>query len=85
VVHHSAFGMFSIRDRNWKLVLGRGSGGFSLPKKIDPKPGEPVGELYDMEADPGESRNLYNEQPQVVARLTRLLERYQAEGRSRPA
>ena len=85
VVHHSALGMFSIRDRNWKLVLGRGSGGFSLPKKIDPKPGEPVGELYDMQADPGETRNLYAQDPDVVARLTRLLERYQAEGRSRPA
>jgi arylsulfatase A-like enzyme len=85
VVHHSALGMFSIRDRSWKLVLGRGSGGFSLPKKIDPKPGEPVGELYDMQADPGETRNLYAQHPDVVARLTRLLERYQAEGRSRPA
>jgi hypothetical protein len=85
VVHHSALGMFSIRDRQWKLVMGRGSGGFSIPRKIDPKPGEPEGELYDMTTDPGETNKLYAAGPEVVHRLRSLLERYQNEGRSRPA
>jgi len=85
VVHHSALGMFSIRDRQWKLVMGRGSGGFSIPKKIYPKPGEPEGELYDMTTDPGETNNLYAARPEVLHRLRSLLERYQNEGRSRPA
>jgi arylsulfatase A-like enzyme len=85
VVHHSALGMFSIRDRQWKLVLGRGSGGFTEPKKIEPKPGEPVGELYDMAADPGETKNLYAGRPEVVKRLAGLLRKYQQEGRSRNA
>ena len=45
VVHHSSDGMFAIRTREWKLVLGRGSGGFSQPKKYAPKAGEPEGGL----------------------------------------
>ncbi len=84
VVHHSSQGMFSIRDRNWKLVLGHGSGGFTPPVKVETKPGDPPGELYDMRTDPGETRDLYTERPDVVKRLTGLLERYRAEGHSRP-
>jgi hypothetical protein len=34
VVHHSVDGMFAIRQGDWKLALGRGSGGFSDPKKL---------------------------------------------------
>jgi arylsulfatase A len=82
VVHHSAQGKFSIRDRNWKLVIGHGSGGFTRP--VD-APGDLPGELYDMRRDPGETRDLYRERPDVVARLTSLLDRYRSEGRSRPA
>ncbi len=33
VVHHAGNGMFAIRDREWKLVLGRGSGQFTAPVK----------------------------------------------------
>jgi arylsulfatase A-like enzyme len=85
IVHHSAQGLFSIRQGTWKLVLGRGSGGFTPPQKIEPKPGEPAGELYDLAADPHEDHNLYAERSDVVARLTALLERYRREGRSRTA
>ena len=35
VVHHSNSGVFSIREENWKLELGLGSGGFSEPNHID--------------------------------------------------
>jgi arylsulfatase A-like enzyme len=83
VVHHSSMGMFAIRDERWKLVLGRGSGGFTPPTRIEPKPGDPVGELYDMHSDPAETVNLYSQKPEVVARLSALLERYRRTGRSR--
>ncbi len=85
VVHHSSMGMFSIRRGNWKLNLGRGSGGFSSPQKVVVKPGEPAGELFDLAADPSESADLYSKRPEKVAELTALLDRYKAEGRSRPA
>ncbi|MBI5085510.1 MAG: arylsulfatase, partial [Acidobacteria bacterium] len=46
VVHHSSQGLFAIRRGEWKLALGRGSGGFTRPVEIKPEPGEPLGELY---------------------------------------
>lgn len=75
-VHLSFRGVFAIRQGPWKLVPDhRGSGGFSVPRDIDPKTaGGPAGQLYHLEDDPGETRNLYDEKPEVVQRLTKLLE-----------
>ncbi len=84
IVHHSGSGMFSIRQEQWKLILGRGSGGFSKPKTYKPKPGEPKGQLYNLEDDFAESRNLWSERPQIVERLTSLLEKYKQQGHTRP-
>jgi len=82
-VHHSYDGMFSIRQGKWKLILGRGSGGFSHPIRVNPGPGEPQGQLYDMEKDVAETTNLWAERQDVVERLTALLDRYRVQGRSR--
>jgi arylsulfatase A-like enzyme len=82
-VHHSGDGMFAIRQRGWKLVDGLGSGGFTAPKRIEPKKGEPAGQLYNLEDDPGEQKNLFADKPDVVARLKALLDKYRTEGRSR--
>jgi len=84
IVHHSSQGHFSIRQGAWKLNLGRGSGGFTPPVEYTPQPGEPAGELFDMAADFAETRNLYRERPEIVARLSALLEKYQRQGYSRP-
>lgn len=84
IVHHSGNGLFSIRQGHWKLVLGRGSGGFTKPAKIEPRPGEPIGELYDLRTDPHEDRNLYAAEPARVAALSALLAQYQKQGFSRP-
>ena len=83
VVHHSNQGMFSIREQNWKLELGLGSGGFSTPVSLDPVPGGPQGQLYDLAKDPAESDNVYLQHPDVVVRLTALLDRYRQQGYSR--
>jgi hypothetical protein len=64
--------------------LGLGSGGFTKPANVEPEPGGPLGQLYDLAADPAETTNLYLDNPDKVAQLTALLARYQAEGRSRP-
>jgi arylsulfatase A len=85
VVHHSIEGKFSIRQGPWKLILGPGSGGWGKPG--DPAAraaGLPEVQLYDLERDLAESRNLAAANPAVVARLTALLDRYVAEGRSTP-
>ncbi len=75
-VHLSLRGVFAIRQGPWKLVPDhRGSGGFSQPVDLDPaKVGGPLGQLYHLGDDPAETRNLYGEKPDVVARLSRLLD-----------
>ncbi|MFK7847349.1 MAG: arylsulfatase [Rhodothermales bacterium] len=82
-IHHSLDGMFAIRQGSWKLIEGRGSGGFTQPARIDPAAGEPVGQLYNLEDDPSESNNVYLEHPEVVADLLKLLEENRSAGRSR--
>ena len=84
IIHHSMDGMFSIRQGAWKLILGRGSGGFSQPRRIEPSPDEPRGQLYNLEKDLVESDNLWDKHPEIVERLTALLDRYKLAGRSRP-
>ena len=84
IVHHSNQGMFGIRQGHWKLELGLGSGGFSPPEKVDPAPGGPAGQLYDLSKDPAERYNLYQKYPDVVDRLSSLLEKYKSQGYSRP-
>jgi len=80
IVHHSGNGMFAIRQGKWKLIQGKGSGGWSGKGKPD----DPPGQLYDMEADPSETKNLYAKHPEKVKTLIALLEKYKQEGRSAP-
>ncbi|HUY33703.1 MAG TPA: sulfatase-like hydrolase/transferase [Pirellulales bacterium] len=85
VVHHSVNGSFAIRQGKWKLALCPDSGGWSKPTPGSVEASElPAVQLYDLAADIGERNNVQGEHPQVVARLTKLLERYVAEGRSTP-
>ena len=44
----------------------------------------PAIQLYDLEVDIAETRNVYDRYPEVVERLTALLESYQERGRSTP-
>jgi arylsulfatase A-like enzyme len=80
----------SIRRGHWKYLDHTGSGGnryenipglkpFILPDTAPDAPGQ----LYNLETDPGEKRNLYFEQPQIVQELKTLLEQSKASGRSR--
>jgi arylsulfatase A-like enzyme len=85
IVHHSVNGSFAIREGKWKLELCSGSGGWSFPK-----PGTaaaqklPPVQLYDMTADIGEKANTQGDHADLVERMTRLLEKYVADGRSTP-
>jgi len=73
-VHHSLWGMFAIRKGDWKLIEQRGSGGFTRPRVIDSeKEGGPVGQLYNLKEDPSETKNLWNEEPELVKELSQLL------------
>lgn len=84
-VHHSINGSFSIRQGDWKLALCPGSGGWSQPR-----PGAkatqdlPPVQLFDLAKDAAEQHNVADQHPDVVRRMTRLLEKYVAQGRSTP-
>jgi arylsulfatase A-like enzyme len=69
VIHHSISGHFAYRQGKWKLLLARGSGGWTSPTEKQVKADALPAQLYDMEKDPGEQNNLYLSHPEVAQRL----------------
>jgi len=88
LVTDSMLGLFAIQQGPWKLIQGQGGGGFYPQNTTNAgttlPAGAPAGQLYNLADDIGETRNLYTEQPHIVARLTALLEKIKQDGRSRP-
>lgn len=80
VIHHSVAGMFAIRDGDWKLVLGNGSGGRQSPKG---KPFTQPYQLFNLAEDVEEQNNLADQFPEIVARLEKQCLQIRDEGRSR--
>lgn len=76
--------LLSVRQGDWKLINGLGSGGFTAPVSEAPQPGGPAGQLYNLARDPQEQVNLWRQEPAKVAELLGVLDKYQREGRSRP-
>ena len=79
----------AIRKGSWKYLDHRGSGGnvynqerlqpFVLSESAPDAPGQ----LYNLDTDPGETKNLYFERPELVKELKALLEEAKESGRSR--
>ena len=80
----------SIRRCPWKYLDHTGSGGnryetdpglkpFILPDTAPDAPGQ----LHNLETDPGETKNLYAERPEIVKELKALLDQSKVSGRSR--
>ncbi|MGJ8673481.1 sulfatase family protein [Rubritalea sp.] len=80
IVMHSINGSFAIRNGKWKLCFCGGSGGWSAPKKA--AAGDPKWQLFDLDADPAEQKNVFNENPEVVKELHELMLSYIDNGRS---
>ena len=80
----------AIRQGPWKYLDHRGSGGnryekgelaaFALPDNAPTA----LGQLYNLETDPGETKNLYFEQPLKVKELKAKLDELVKAGRSAP-
>ena len=85
VVHHSFNGSFAYRKGKWKICLCPDSGGWS-----DPKPNSkgvellPEVQLYNLENDIAERKNLQDQFPKIVESLRGELSEIVKQGRSTP-
>jgi len=83
----------SIRDGKWKYLDHKGSGGNNYNRSgpwgmkqyalKDTDPDAP-GQLYNLETDPGETKNLYSKHPKIVKELKAQLDIFRESGRSVP-
>ncbi len=79
VIHHSASGVFAMRDGGWKLVAGNGSGGREQPR------GTPFGEpyqLYQLDLDLVESVDRIADEAGRAQQMATRLEAIRAAGSS---
>jgi arylsulfatase A len=85
LISHSIGGSFSIRQGPWKLCLSAGSGGWSAPREADAKKANlPPMQLYNLDEDKGEQKNLVTTNPEKVEALLKILETEVANGRCTP-
>jgi len=70
--------LLAVRQDNWKLIFGPGSGGWGKGRDEHPA------QLYNLEEDLAETTNRYAEHPEMVAELTALMEQLVDAGRSTP-
>ncbi|MEM7014966.1 MAG: sulfatase, partial [Verrucomicrobiota bacterium] len=77
-IHHSLNGTFAIRQGDWKLIDGRGSGGFTRPRTLDSQ--GVGGQLYHLGDDSQETTNRFGDQPGVVAELMETLAEIKQKG-----
>jgi arylsulfatase A len=83
-IHHSINGSFAIRKGNHKLCFCSDSGGWSDPRP-KPNPDLQAGlQLFDLEQDLQETKNLAKDRPEIVKELAIEMERCIEQGRSTP-
>ena len=70
-------GAHALRMGKWKLIDGQGDCGYGEMRKKSPwpkpKPGDPPGQLYNLDEDLGEANNLYKQHPEIVKRMQKQL------------
>ena len=78
-ISHGMNGLPALRKGSWKIIFGQKGGGYGEA------PGTAAtGQLYDLATDLGETKNLWKEQPELVAELAATMTRLVADGRSTP-
>jgi arylsulfatase A-like enzyme len=89
-LHQTNLLKLSIRKGPWKYLDHTGSGGNDYDREVlrpyvveETAPDAP-GQLYNLDEDPGETTNLYDEHPDLVESMRTELHGYRDCGRSRP-
>ncbi len=92
-VMHQGFGgarTLAIRSGPWKYLHHQGSGGNNYAKQpmlqeyqLSEQCPEAPGQLYHLQQDPGETKNLYQQSPDIVRQLADQLQQSVDSGRSR--
>ncbi len=74
-VYHSQIGKFAIQSDAWKYIDILGSGGFTKPRLIQPANGGPNGQLFNLDKDLYESKDLIDDHPEIARQLKQKLMR----------
>jgi arylsulfatase A len=77
-VNQSIQGLLAIRQGPWKLIFGPGSGGWGKSSDMRAQ------QLYQLDDDPGEERNVFEDHPDLVKELTSTMQQIVDSGRSTP-
>jgi len=70
----SSGNVLAVRAGPWKYIPTLGSAGFSQPRRVEPEGGEPNAQLYHLQQDPEESRNLAGTNGKRLAQMREILE-----------
>jgi arylsulfatase A-like enzyme len=80
----SGQGVMTLRSGPWKFIRRLGSGGFTKPAIVEPEPGGPTAQLYNLAEDPGETNNRCLEQPDRAKAMKARLNAIHAATQTRP-
>ncbi len=88
-IHNTNANQYAIRDGNWLLIDAKTGYVSGVNKEWEKRHGYPPDaegavELYDLAKDLGQKLDLATEQPEVVAKLQKLLAKIRADGHSAP-
>jgi len=82
-IHSSINGSFAIRKGDYKLILAKGSAGWSAPRPNAKEAKDlPEIQLYNLKNDIAETNNIQAENPEIVKALKSLLAKQITDGRS---
>jgi arylsulfatase A-like enzyme len=84
VIHQGSRGDLAIRKGPWKLIPSARPLKAPADQNQPARRQAPVVELYDLDKDIGETRNVADLHPETVKELSSLLQRIRQDGRSRP-
>ncbi|NQV33316.1 MAG: hypothetical protein HQ515_11535 [Phycisphaeraceae bacterium] len=73
-VFHSANGVFAIQQDEWKLIQGTKGAGAGRDR-VQPDSLMLTGQLYNLDLDPYEANDLWDQHPDIVLKLNRILEK----------